>query len=53
MEAKAQIDQALRQSEGRRFRWVAIAATGGEVIYQARSANATSPDDPMTLDSVF
>ena len=56
MEAKAQIDQVLRQkSEAKEIPGVvAIAATGGEVIYQgAFGKRDLSKDDPMTLDSVF
>ena len=56
MEAKAQIDQVLRQkSEAKEIPGVvAIAATGSEVIYQgAFGKRDLSKDDPMTLDSVF
>src|SRR6476469_8682595 len=56
MEAKAQIDQVLRQkSEAKEIPGVvAIAATGNEVIYQgAFGKRDLSKDDPMTLDSVF
>jgi methyl acetate hydrolase len=56
MEAKAQIDQVLRQkSEATEIPGVvAIAATGGEVIYHgAFGKRDLSKDDPMTLDSVF
>ena len=56
MQAKAQIDQVLRQkSEAKEIPGVvAIAATGSEVIYQgAFGKRDLSKDDPMTLDSVF
>jgi len=45
MQSKAQIDQILRQkSDAREIPGVvAMAANGKEVIYQARSANATYP----------
>ena len=45
MQSKAQIDQILRQKcEAKEIPGVvAMAATGSEVIYQARSASATWP----------
>ena len=51
MQAKAQIDQVLRQkSEAKEIPGVvAIAATGSEVIYQgAFGKRDLSKDDPMT-----
>jgi methyl acetate hydrolase len=56
MQSKAQIDQALRQkSEAKEIPGVvAIAATGGEVIYEgAFGKRDLSKDDPMTSNSVF
>jgi len=56
MQSKAQIDQILRQkSDAKEIPGVvAVAATGGEVIYQgAFGKRDLSKDDPMTTDSVF
>jgi methyl acetate hydrolase len=56
MQSKAQIDQVLRQKcEAKEIPGVvAMAATGGEVIYQgAFGKRDLGKDDPMTADSVF
>ena len=56
MQSKAQIDQVLRQKcEAKDVPGVvAMAATGGEVIYQgAFGKRDLGRDDPMTTDSVF
>jgi CubicO group peptidase (beta-lactamase class C family) len=56
MQGKAQIDQILREkSDAKEIPGVvAVAARGGEVIYQgAFGKRDLSRDDPMTVDSVF